>query len=180
MLKKLFILPIRFYRKFISPNKPPCCRFSPTCSQYAIEAITEWGVVVGLALALWRILRCNPFCKGGHDPVPVNRRRRARLEKRKRKKEEKERKKAGVVGKQDSDGSPSDESVSDVSVSDIPASDKPVRDVPAKDPTGSGGALPVTDRPPRESDRFRKGDANPMGHASHGKDKDPGTDTIGN
>lgn len=92
MLKKLFILPIRFYQKYISPAKPPCCRFTPTCSQYAIEAILEWGVIVGLCLAVFRILRCNPFGKGGYDPVPVNKRRRRRLEKRRKRKEEREKK----------------------------------------------------------------------------------------
>ncbi|MBQ4120424.1 MAG: membrane protein insertion efficiency factor YidD [Clostridia bacterium] len=94
MLKKLFILPIRFYQKFISPNKPPCCRFTPTCSQYAIEAIMEWGVIVGLILALWRILRCNPFGGYGEDPVPVNKLKRRFLERRKAKKEAKALKKA--------------------------------------------------------------------------------------
>jgi putative membrane protein insertion efficiency factor len=68
----LFSLPIRFYRKFISPLKPPCCRFVPTCSEYALQALAEWGVICGLALSLWRVLRCNPFCKGGYDPVPEN------------------------------------------------------------------------------------------------------------
>lgn len=87
MLKKLFILPIRFYQKFISPRKAPCCRFTPTCSQYAIEAIQEWGVIVGLVLALWRVLRCNPFGKFGEDPVPVNKLKRNFLAKRKAKKE---------------------------------------------------------------------------------------------
>lgn len=89
MLKKLFILPIRFYQKYISPAKPPCCRFTPTCSQYAIEAIREWGVLIGLLLALWRVLRCNPFGKGGHDPVPENKWKRRFLEKRRKRKEEK-------------------------------------------------------------------------------------------
>lgn len=69
-MKKLFILPIRFYQKHISPFKPRCCRFTPSCSAYAIEAIEKRGIVVGLLLALYRILRCNPFCKGGYDPVP--------------------------------------------------------------------------------------------------------------
>ena len=89
MLKKLFILPIRFYQKYISPIKGPCCRFTPTCSEYAVEAILEWGVIVGLLLALWRVLRCNPFGKCGEDPVPVNKLKRRFLEKRKAKKEEK-------------------------------------------------------------------------------------------
>jgi putative membrane protein insertion efficiency factor len=63
-------LPLRFYRRFLSPLKPPMCRFSPTCSQYAIEAIERHGIFRGSALAVWRILRCHPFCRGGHDPVP--------------------------------------------------------------------------------------------------------------
>lgn len=61
---------IKLYRKAVSPFKIPCCRFSPTCSQYAIEAINTHGVIKGSALSVWRILRCNPFCKGGYDPVP--------------------------------------------------------------------------------------------------------------
>lgn len=63
-------LPLRFYRRFLSPLKPPMCRFSPTCSQYAIEAIERHGIFRGSAYAIWRILRCHPFCRGGHDPVP--------------------------------------------------------------------------------------------------------------
>lgn len=74
-LKSVFIAPIRFYQKHISPNKAPCCKYMPTCSQYAVEAIEEWGVIRGLALAIWRVLRCNPFSKGGFDPVPDNPRR---------------------------------------------------------------------------------------------------------
>lgn len=61
---------IRFYQRHISPRKISCCRFTPTCSAYAIEAITVHGCIKGTALSLWRILRCNPFCKGGPDPVP--------------------------------------------------------------------------------------------------------------
>lgn len=61
---------IKFYRKVISPLKLPSCRFSPTCSEYAIEAIRVHGAIKGTALGIWRILRCNPFCKGGYDPVP--------------------------------------------------------------------------------------------------------------
>ena len=56
----ILILPIRFYQKFISPLTPPTCRFTPTCSQYAVEAIRKHGPFKGLALAVWRILRCNP------------------------------------------------------------------------------------------------------------------------
>lgn len=66
----VLIQPIRFYQKYISPLKPPTCRFTPTCSQYAIEAIRKHGPVKGLALAVWRILRCNPWGGSGYDPVP--------------------------------------------------------------------------------------------------------------
>ena len=61
---------IRFYRRHISPARPPCCRYIPTCSQYAIEAIEKYGAIKGGWLAFRRILRCNPFHKGGYDPVP--------------------------------------------------------------------------------------------------------------
>ena len=69
-ISSLIILLIRFYQKAISPLKISSCRFTPTCSAYAIEAIKVHGALKGSALALWRILRCNPFCKGGYDPVP--------------------------------------------------------------------------------------------------------------
>ena len=69
-MKHLMIFLVRLYRKFISPLKPACCRFTPTCSAYALEAFTKRGFFVGLILTTWRILRCNPFCKGGYDPVP--------------------------------------------------------------------------------------------------------------
>lgn len=69
-MKKLLIKFIRFYQVCISPRKISCCRFTPTCSQYAIEAITLHGAFKGTALAIYRILRCNPLCKGGYDPVP--------------------------------------------------------------------------------------------------------------
>ncbi len=61
---------IRGYQRFISPLTPPMCRFQPTCSQYAIEALQVHGVVRGSALATWRLARCHPFCPGGLDPVP--------------------------------------------------------------------------------------------------------------
>ena len=61
---------IGLYRKYISPLKPPCCRFTPTCSAYAIEAFRKRGFFVGMILTLGRIFRCNPFSKGGYDPVP--------------------------------------------------------------------------------------------------------------
>ena len=70
-MKKLFLSLIRFYRRCISPYKPACCRFTPTCSAYAMEAIEKYGAVKGGFLALKRFLRCNPFYKGDFiDPVP--------------------------------------------------------------------------------------------------------------
>lgn len=62
--------PVRFYQRFISPLKPPCCRFIPTCSAYANTAIRRFGLFRGGLMALARILRCNPLCRGGVDPVP--------------------------------------------------------------------------------------------------------------
>ena len=74
-MKRLFLLPIRFYRKYISPAKgAPCCRFTPTCSAYAYRAISEWGVIIGLIFSIFRILRCNPLFKGGNDPIPRRKR----------------------------------------------------------------------------------------------------------
>lgn len=61
---------VRFYQKHLSPRKAPCCRFTPTCSAYAVEALEKHGAFFGLILAVWRVLRCNPFCRGGYDPVP--------------------------------------------------------------------------------------------------------------
>ena len=72
-MKSVALWLIRFYQRHISPYKTPCCRFVPTCSQYAVQALEEHGFFKGSALALWRILRCNPFSKGGYDPVPRNR-----------------------------------------------------------------------------------------------------------
>lgn len=70
-MKKIFIGLIKFYRKYISGMKgAPTCRFTPTCSQYGIEAIEKYGAFKGGLLTIWRILRCNPFSKGGYDPVP--------------------------------------------------------------------------------------------------------------
>ena len=71
-MKKLFLLLIKFYQKYISPHwvLRPSCIYTPTCSQYAVEAIEKYGALKGGALAFWRILRCNPFAKGGYDPVP--------------------------------------------------------------------------------------------------------------
>lgn len=64
------IFNIRIYKKFISPLFPQCCRFTPSCSTYAIEAIQLHGVIRGLWLTFKRLMRCHPFCKGGYDPVP--------------------------------------------------------------------------------------------------------------
>ena len=61
---------IRFYKRNISPGTTPSCRFSPTCSEYATEAIEKYGALKGGVLSLWRILRCNPLSKGGYDPIP--------------------------------------------------------------------------------------------------------------
>ncbi len=69
-MKKFLIGAIKFYRKYISPLKPPTCRFTPTCSEYAMIAIDKYGVKKGGWLAIKRVLRCNPFFPGGNDPVP--------------------------------------------------------------------------------------------------------------
>lgn len=70
-LKKLILFLIRTYQVTLSPRfSGGACRFTPTCSQYAVEAIETHGLIKGSALAFWRVLRCNPFCKGGYDPVP--------------------------------------------------------------------------------------------------------------
>lgn len=69
-LRRAFVLPIVAYRKFISPLKKPSCRFTPTCSQYALEAIMKRGIFIGSFLAVKRIIKCNPFGPFGYDPVP--------------------------------------------------------------------------------------------------------------
>ena len=70
MMKGVLLSMIRFYRLFISLLKSPCCRFIPTCSEYALEAIQKYGAIKGSWLAVKRILKCHPFHKGGYDPVP--------------------------------------------------------------------------------------------------------------
>jgi uncharacterized protein len=70
LMKKSLIRSIQGYRRFISPLLPPSCRFTPTCSQYAIDAIDRFGTLKGSYLATMRICRCNPFHPGGYDPVP--------------------------------------------------------------------------------------------------------------
>ena len=70
MISKLMVGLIRGYQKCISPDIGAHCKYTPTCSQYAIEAIRKYGCLKGSLLAAWRILRCNPWAKGGYDPVP--------------------------------------------------------------------------------------------------------------
>jgi putative membrane protein insertion efficiency factor len=70
ILARIAALPLRFYRRYLSPLKPPMCRFHPTCSTYAIQALEAHGLLRGGGLAAWRLLRCQPFAKGGFDPVP--------------------------------------------------------------------------------------------------------------
>ena len=69
-MKRVLLALVRFYRRAISPLRPPSCRYTPTCSQYALEAIEKYGALKGGWMAFRRILRCNPFHKGGYDPVP--------------------------------------------------------------------------------------------------------------
>ena len=66
----VLLLPIVFYQRCISPFTPPACRFTPTCSEYAKQAFKKHGPIKGLALAIWRVLRCNPWGGSGYDPVP--------------------------------------------------------------------------------------------------------------
>ena len=69
-MKKILIAFIKFYQKYISPLKRTKCPYIPTCSQYGYEAIEKYGALKGSLLAIWRIIRCNPFSKGGYNPVP--------------------------------------------------------------------------------------------------------------
>ncbi|MBQ3115316.1 MAG: membrane protein insertion efficiency factor YidD [Clostridia bacterium] len=69
-MKKLIVSLIKFYQKFISPLKKPCCRFYPTCSSYCLEAVEKYGALKGGWLSVKRICRCHPWNKGGYDPVP--------------------------------------------------------------------------------------------------------------
>lgn len=74
LFQRAVLAPIRFYRRVLSPLKPhPTCRFSPTCSRYAVDAIGTHGVLYGLYLAVRRVLKCHPFHPGGYDPVPPRR-----------------------------------------------------------------------------------------------------------
>ena len=68
-MKKIFLSLLKIYQKIISPFFPPSCRYYPTCSEYSVQAIKKHGVLKGLIKSIWRILRCNPFSKGGYDPI---------------------------------------------------------------------------------------------------------------
>ncbi len=71
-MKKLCYAALKWYKRFLSPYIGRSCRFTPTCSMYCFDAIERYGVVIGCLMGGWRILRCNPFSKGGFDPVPEN------------------------------------------------------------------------------------------------------------
>ena len=68
-LRRLATAPIRFYRRAISPGLPARCKYEPSCSSYAVQAVERYGILRGLVLAAWRLLRCNPWSHGGYDPV---------------------------------------------------------------------------------------------------------------
>jgi uncharacterized protein len=68
-VRSVFLLPLVLYRRVLSPALPRRCKYEPTCSAYAERAIREYGILRGLVLAVWRLLRCNPFSHGGYDPV---------------------------------------------------------------------------------------------------------------
>ena len=72
-LRSVAVLPIVFYRRFISPALGPRCKYYPSCSAYAEQAIRQYGILRGLVLATWRLLRCNPWSRGGYDPVGAQR-----------------------------------------------------------------------------------------------------------
>jgi putative membrane protein insertion efficiency factor len=68
ILQAIVLAPIRFYSRVISPALPPRCKYHPSCSAYAVQAVERYGILRGLVLAVWRVLRCNPFSHGGYDP----------------------------------------------------------------------------------------------------------------
>ncbi|MDR1957114.1 MAG: membrane protein insertion efficiency factor YidD [Treponema sp.] len=70
LVRKLALRGIRLYQQAVSPYFPPCCRYVPSCSAYAYEAVRKYGIPRGLVLGLKRVLRCHPLCPGGYDPVP--------------------------------------------------------------------------------------------------------------
>jgi uncharacterized protein len=67
--RRIVLVPVRFYQRAISPALPQRCKYHPSCSQYAVEAVERYGILRGAVLAAWRLLRCNPFSHGGYDPV---------------------------------------------------------------------------------------------------------------
>jgi hypothetical protein len=73
LLQRVVTAPIVVYRRFISPAIPSRCRYHPSCAAYALQAVEEFGILRGLVLAAWRIMRCNPWSHGGHDPVDAQR-----------------------------------------------------------------------------------------------------------
>jgi uncharacterized protein len=77
-VKAVVLAPLRFYRRFISPAIAPRCKYHPSCSAYAVQAIERYGILRGLVLATWRVLRCNPFSHGGYDPPEAQKLFRAR------------------------------------------------------------------------------------------------------
>ena len=77
MISRVLIACVRTYQVLLSPLKLPTCRFYPSCSAYVIDALRSHGAVKGSVLGAWRIVRCNPFCRGGYDPVPPAEKRRA-------------------------------------------------------------------------------------------------------
>ena len=72
-LRGVAVAPIRLYQRLISPALPRRCRYEPTCSRYAVQAVEDYGILRGLVLAVWRLLRCNPWSLGGYDPVDAQR-----------------------------------------------------------------------------------------------------------
>ena len=81
MISRFLIWLVRLYQNGLSPILPSVCKYRPSGSEYMREAIREWGPIIGVMLGIFRLLRCNPFSKGGYDPVPVNRAKRKRQEK---------------------------------------------------------------------------------------------------
>ena len=79
-LETVWLTPVLLYRRCFSPLKGRrCCRFTPSCSRYAVDAVREWGILIGTPMALWRVIRCNPFSRPRHDPVPTRREAAAKL-----------------------------------------------------------------------------------------------------
>ena len=72
-MRAVVLAPVRFYSRFISPALPPRCRYHPSCSAYAVQAVERYGILRGIVLAAWRVLRCNPFSHGGYDPPEAQR-----------------------------------------------------------------------------------------------------------